>query len=226
MVGQGITRTISYITLVGPQTRSTQTSTLGVAADVGGPLLNGTNGQINFPVTTGATLTLVASDNGLIQAGATYTATAVFTDGSQFVATYVYVAPANRWFQKSWLKNRITARVGQFAGQDSYGDQNFGKSFVLEPIGGPLDNLSNTFETFDPPSTPALEIRVVPIHNVYVKSMVSSVDRLPFSNNPTGLVPYFHGPPVSVSEIGFTPGKKASSTSCKYSTSLLLSKKS
>ena len=97
-VGQGITRTISYITLVGPQTRSTQTSTLGVAADVGGPLLNGTNGQINFPVTTGATLTLVASDNGLIQAGATYTATAVFTDGSQFVATYVYVAPANRQY--------------------------------------------------------------------------------------------------------------------------------
>jgi len=97
-IGQGLTRTISYITLAGPQTRSTQNSTLGVAADVGGPLLNGTNGQINFPVTTGATLTLVASDNGFIQAGATYTATAVFTDGSQFVALYTYVAPANRQY--------------------------------------------------------------------------------------------------------------------------------
>ena len=96
--GQGIARTISYITLVGPQTRSTQSSNLGVLADVGSPLLNGTNGQINFPVTTGATLTLVASDGGLIQAGATYTATAVFTDGSQFVATFVYVAPANRQY--------------------------------------------------------------------------------------------------------------------------------
>ncbi len=97
-IGQGLTRTISSITLVGPQTRSTPGSNLGVAADVGGPLLNGTNGQINFPVTTGATLTLVASDAGFIQAGATYTATAAFTDGSQFVAIYTYVAPANRQY--------------------------------------------------------------------------------------------------------------------------------
>jgi hypothetical protein len=97
-VGQGLTRTISYITLVGPQTRSTQSSNLGVAADVGSPLLNGTNGQINFPVTTGATLTLFATDNGLIQGGATYTATAAFTDGSQFVAIFTYVAPADRQY--------------------------------------------------------------------------------------------------------------------------------
>ena len=97
-IGQGLTRTISYITLVGPQTRSTQSSNLGVAADVGSVLLNGSNGQINFPVTTGATLTLVATDNGLIQAGATYTATAVFTDGSKFVASFTYVAPADRQY--------------------------------------------------------------------------------------------------------------------------------
>jgi hypothetical protein len=97
-IGQGLTRTISYITLAGPQTVSTQSSNLGVAADVGGPLLNGTNGQINFPVTTGATLTLFAVDNGFIEAGATYTATAAFTDGSQFVATYTYVAPENRQY--------------------------------------------------------------------------------------------------------------------------------
>jgi hypothetical protein len=97
-IGQGLTRTISYITLAGPQTVSTQSSNLGVAADVGGPLLNGTNGQITFPVTTGATLTLFAVDNGFIQAGATYTATAAFTDGSQFTAIYTYVAPANRQY--------------------------------------------------------------------------------------------------------------------------------
>ena len=97
-IGQGVTRTISYISLVGPQTRSTQSSNLGVAADVGSPLLNGANGQINFPVTTGATLTLFAVDNGLMQPGATYTATAVFTDGSKFVGTYTYVAPADRQY--------------------------------------------------------------------------------------------------------------------------------
>jgi hypothetical protein len=54
-------------------------------------------------------------------------------------------------------------------------------------------------------------LRVVPAHNLYLKSMVFAEDRDPFSHNPTGLVPQFRGVPVSVSEIGFTPGKKPSS---------------
>ncbi len=113
------------------------------------------------------------------------------------------------WFQKLWLKNRIALRMGQFAAEDNYGDPNFGTSFVFEPMGGPIDNLFNTYESFDPPSTPAFEIRVMPAHNFYIKSMIESVDRMPFTNNQTGLVPQFHGPPVSISEIGFTPGHKA-----------------
>jgi hypothetical protein len=56
-----------------------------------------------------------------------------------------------------------------------------------------------------------MEIRVVPIPHFYVKSMVLAGDPAPFSHNPTGLVPQFRGDPVSVSEVGFTPGKKASS---------------
>jgi porin len=78
-------------------------------------------------------------------------------------------------------------------------------------MGYALGNLFNTFESFDPPSTPAMEIRVVPVHNLFVKSMVVAEERSPFSHNPTGLVPQFRGNPVSVSEIGFTPGKQASS---------------
>ena len=35
-------------------------------------------------------------------------------------------------------------------------------------------------ESFDPPSTPAMEVRVVPIHNFYIKSMVLSGDRSQF----------------------------------------------
>jgi hypothetical protein len=41
--------------------------------------------------------------------------------------------------------------------------------------------------------------------------MVASENRTPFANNTTGLVPTFGGVPVSVYEIGFTPGKKAAS---------------
>jgi carbohydrate-selective porin OprB len=78
-------------------------------------------------------------------------------------------------------------------------------------MGYALGNLFTDLESFDPPSTPAMEVRVAPLHNLYVKSMVLAAVRSPFSQNPTGLVPQLNGTPMSVSEIGFTPGKKASS---------------
>src|SRR5580704_13005019 len=115
------------------------------------------------------------------------------------------------WIEKRWLDERITARVGQFAGQDFYGAQHYAASFIFEPMGYALGNLFTTLESFDPPSTPAMEVRVVPIHHFYVKSMVFAAVRSPFSQNLTGLVPQFNGTPGSVSEIGLTPGKKASS---------------
>jgi porin len=115
------------------------------------------------------------------------------------------------WFEKRWLDERITARVGQFAGQDFYGAQHYAASFIFEPMGYALGNLFTDFESFDPPSTPALEIRIVPMRNFYVKSMVLAAVRSPFSQNSTGLVPQFNGTPVSVSEMGFSPGRKASS---------------
>ena len=115
-----------------------------------------------------------------------------------------------------WIENRsfdetLTIRIGQFAGQDFYGAQHYAASFIFEPMGYALGNLSTDFESFDPPSTPAAEIRVVPLENFYVKAMVFAADRDPFSHNQTGLVPEFHGDPGSVFEIGFTPGKKATS---------------
>jgi carbohydrate-selective porin OprB len=113
------------------------------------------------------------------------------------------------WIEKRWLDERITARVGQFAGQDFYGAQHDAASFIFEPMGYALGNLFTDYESFDPPSTPAMEVRVVPIRNLYVKSMVMAGVRTPFSQNPTGLVPQFNGTPVSTSEIGFTPGKNA-----------------
>jgi porin len=115
------------------------------------------------------------------------------------------------WIEKRWLDERLTARVGQFAEQDFYGADHYAASFIFEPMGYALGNLFTTLESFDPPSTPAMEVRVAPIRNLYVKSMVAAAIRSPFSQNPTGLVPTFNGTPVSVSEIGFTPGRKASS---------------
>jgi carbohydrate-selective porin OprB len=113
------------------------------------------------------------------------------------------------WVEKRWSNERVTARAGQFAGQDFYGAQHYAASFIFEPMGYALGNLFTTVETFDPPSTPAAEVRVVPRHDLYLKSMVMAGDPAPFSHNPTGFVPQFRGNPVTVAEIGFTPGKKA-----------------
>lgn len=113
------------------------------------------------------------------------------------------------WIERRFRADRVAIRAGQFAGQDFYGAQHFGSSFIFEPMGYALGNLSNTHETFDPPSTPAVELRVVPFEHLYVKSMVMAGDPDPYAHNPTGLVPQFRGSPVSVSEIGFTPGQKA-----------------
>ena len=115
------------------------------------------------------------------------------------------------WLEKRWLNEHLVIRAGQFAEQDFYGAQHDAASFIFEPMGYALGNLFTDFEPFDPPSTPAFEVRVAPLEHFYIKSMVEAEDRDPFAHNPTGFVPQFRGVPVSVSEIGFTPGKKASS---------------
>jgi carbohydrate-selective porin OprB len=115
------------------------------------------------------------------------------------------------WIEKRWLDDRIAVRVGQFAGQDFYGNAQYGESFINEPMDYALGNLSTTFETFDPFSTPATEVRVVPVEPLFLKSMVMAGDPTPFSHNPTGFVPQFHGHPVLVAEIGLTPGQTATS---------------
>jgi porin len=113
------------------------------------------------------------------------------------------------WIEKRVHQERIVIRIGQFAGQDFYGVDHYGASFIFEPMGYALGNLVTTYESFDPPSTPAMELRVVPVKHFYAKSMVFAADRFPYSHNFTGLVPQFRGAVMSASEIGYTPGQKA-----------------
>jgi porin len=113
------------------------------------------------------------------------------------------------WLEKRWLNERLIARVGQFAEQDFYGADHYAASYIFEPMGYALGNLFTDFETFDPPSTPAIEVRLAPLDHLYIKSMVAASVSEPFSINPTGFVPQFRGVPVSVYEIGFAPGQKA-----------------
>ncbi len=101
-VGENTTRTISYITLSNnantPLSRSTQTGKipLGIASDPGKPLLNAASGAVSFTITSSGMLSLFAGDAGFIFEGGTYTASAIFTDGSKFVASCTITPAADR----------------------------------------------------------------------------------------------------------------------------------
>lgn len=113
------------------------------------------------------------------------------------------------WLGKRVNQERVVFRLGQFAAQDFYGTQHYGNSFIAEPMGYALGNLNATYESFDPPSTPAAELRVIPLRHLYAKSMIFAADRIPYAHNKTGFVPQFRGAASNVSEIGWSPGQPA-----------------
>lgn len=98
-IGEGVTRTLSYIELDnGSIKRSTRTGNppLGIAPDAGSPLINGTDGTVSSPMTSGGTLSLIAGNDGFIAEGLTYTVVVMFTDGARFVARYTITPAADR----------------------------------------------------------------------------------------------------------------------------------
>ena len=73
------------------------------------------------------------------------------------------------------------------AGLDFYGNQEYGGSWLIEPMGYAFGNLFSTiYESFNPAGTPGAEIRVAPTRNFYVKSAVMAGNRNPYEQDPTG----------------------------------------
>jgi hypothetical protein len=104
-MGTGITRQLSFIDLEGPggirTTRSPVGAVLGVSvSELGAPVLNHPDRTVDAPLSDDAvakrvSLMLYTTDDGFIQVGATYTATAVFTNGIRFVGkTTIQTLPA------------------------------------------------------------------------------------------------------------------------------------
>jgi porin len=108
------------------------------------------------------------------------------------------------WFQKALFNMHLLLRGGQFGGQDFYGVQEYGSSYLLEPLGYAFGNLfSTSYESFDPASTPAAEVSVLPDKHLYVKSAVLAGNRNPYSDDPTGFGFVIKDSPVVVSEVGY-----------------------
>jgi porin len=123
------------------------------------------------------------------------------------------------WLQQSFLHDRLFLRAGQFAGLDFYGVQEYGGSYVIEPLDYALGNLfPTTFESFNPAATPAAEIRVIPWRTLYVKAAVLSGNRDPYNQDTTGFNFQIKDSPVFVDEIGYfinpieAPGDKPRKT--------------
>ena len=121
------------------------------------------------------------------------------------------------WFEKALANNKVFVRLGQFAGLDFYGDQAYGSSYIIEPLGYALGNLFGAdYESFDPAGTPAAEIRYAPSKHFYVKSAIFSGNRDPYHNDTTGLHFKFKDSPVIASETGYLVDPTPSSTAKTY----------
>jgi porin len=115
------------------------------------------------------------------------------------------------WLQKQWADGIVTVRVGQMAGWDFFGNQEYGGSFTIEPLNYALGNIFNaTYLTFNPAGVPAAYIRLDgfraserPIRGFYAKSAVFSGNRNPYQQDPTGLHFVIANSPVMASEAGF-----------------------
>jgi porin len=91
------------------------------------------------------------------------------------------------WLQQLFLNNKLRIRAGQLAGLDFYGNQEYGGSWLIEPLGYAFGNLfSSIYESFNPAGTPGVEVRFAPTRKFYLKSAVMAGNRNPYQQDPTG----------------------------------------
>jgi porin len=115
------------------------------------------------------------------------------------------------WLQKQFADGIVTVRVGQMAGWDFFGNQQYGSDFLIEPLGYTLGNIfNNTYLTYNPAGVPAAYLRIDSFRNseqprrgVYVKSGIFSGNRNQYHQDPTGLHFVIANSAVVASEAGF-----------------------
>jgi len=111
------------------------------------------------------------------------------------------------WVQQAFLHNKIRVRAGQLAGLDFYGNQEYGGSWLMEPLGYAFGNLfSSIFESFNPAGVPGVEILYAPTTHFYVKSSVMAGNRNPYQQDPTGTNFTIRNTPNFLFEAGYLRG--------------------
>ncbi len=108
------------------------------------------------------------------------------------------------WLQQALFSSRLFLKAGQIAGMDLYDSQEYGGSYLNQPMGyTPATTVQNTYLPYDPGGTPGAEIRVVPIKNYYIKAAAFSGNRDLYPDDPNGFHFTFKDSPVFAGETGF-----------------------
>jgi porin len=112
------------------------------------------------------------------------------------------------FLQQYLLHHKLAVRLGQIAAYDSYGTSEYGASFVNLALGYAFINLNQavTF-SFNPAGVPSFEVKVLPTNHLYIKGMVESQERNPYTTDPNGFAFHLGGPVVST-EIGYLKDPK------------------
>lgn len=106
------------------------------------------------------------------------------------------------WLQQELFNGKLTVRGGQFAGQDFYGVQYYGREYLMEPLDYAMGNLFSAYESFDPASGPAVDIKIAPIQQVYLRSAYMSGNRNPYGYNATGVPFTWKDSGLIINELG------------------------
>jgi porin len=108
------------------------------------------------------------------------------------------------WLEQNFQNNKVRIRAGQLAGLDFYGNQEYGGSWLIEPMGYAFGNLfSSIFESFNPAGTPGAEVRFAPRRNFYVKSAVMAGNRDPYKQDRNGFHFQIRDTPDFLFETGY-----------------------
>jgi porin len=112
------------------------------------------------------------------------------------------------WVQQLFLHKKLRIRAGQLAGLDFYGNQEYGGTWLIEPLGYAFGNLfGSIYESFNPAGTPGAEIYFAPTSHFYVKSAVMAGNRNPYQQDPTGTNFAIRNSPNFLFEAGYLTGK-------------------
>jgi carbohydrate-selective porin OprB len=148
--------------------------------------------------------------------GLTFHATGLWQYGTDLSKQYTFTAVDSTslpsahtlrldsyFFQQYLLHHKLAIRAGQIAAYDSYGDSEYGGSFINLALGYAHSNLNSAaYLSFNPAGVPAFELKVLPTDHIYAKAMVLSEERDPYTQDPHGFT--FHlGGPVLATEVGY-----------------------